>query len=444
MTEVQYVRVEDGTHVAYQVLEADPSAVAPHDIVMVSGGLIPLELFEEEPGFARLLDGLRTIGRVVVFDRRGIGLSDPIVEWDRPIVEQWTDDLKAVVDASGVSDAVIVSWESFGVAPRYVATRPAAVTSLVLYEPMIVPDDEWVEWSAERKREVHANMRGEADILESVAPSLLTDKNFRDWYARAGRSGASPASAGRIWESVFSGHPNDLRLSEIDVPTLVMHRKDNAYACDNVLELAAEQMPDANVVEIDGRDHFPFVGDVDAFVAEIADFVVGERRLPPPQRLLAAVMFTDLVGSTRRAAALGDAHWKVLLDRHDATVRGVVGRTGGTVVKTTGDGVLALFPSAGVALLAARRLQATLAADDLEIRVGVHVGDVDRRGDDVSGLAVNIAARVMSVADDGRVAVTVSVVAAVAGQAGTFESMGPHELKGVPGVWELCRVVEEA
>ena len=151
-------------------------------------------------------------------------------------------------------------------------------------------------------------------------------------------------------------------------------------------------------------------------------------------------MFTDLVDSTKRAASMGDASWKALLDRHDAAMRASVGRCGGTVVKTTGDGILATFPSAGVAVRAGQRLASELAGDDLEVRVGVHVGDVDKRGDDVSGLAVNTAARVMAKAGAGEVVVSASVVAAMAGEAASFESLGPHELKGIPGVWELFRL----
>jgi class 3 adenylate cyclase len=170
--------------------------------------------------------------------------------------------------------------------------------------------------------------------------------------------------------------------------------------------------------------------------------VVGERRIPPPQRLVSGVLFTDLVGSTERAASLGDEEWKRLLDRHDSAVRAVVGRSGGTVVKTTGDGVLALLPSAAGCLRAADSIRRDLAAEGLDVRIGVHVGDIDRRGDDVSGLAVNIAARVMSKAGTGETVVTAMVVGAVAGQAVAFEPLGAHDLKGVPGEWELFRVVE--
>ena len=443
MTDVRYARADDGTQVAYRGLDADPSVEVARDIVMVSGGLIPMELFEDESGFTRMLDGLRSLGRVVVFDRRGLGLSDPVPGWERTIVDQWVDDLTAVVDASGVDEIVLVTWDGFGIGSRYAATHPERVSALVLYEPMIVADDDWASWAERSLQRSQANMRGEADILTVIAPSRIADRTFRDWYGRAGRVGASPSMAPRIWESAISTHPRHALLEQVVAPTLVLHRRDNAFATDDVLALARERIPHATLVELEGRDHFPFVGDVDALVAEIAAFVVGERRVPPPRRLLSAVLFTDLVGSTERAASLGDEDWKSLLDRHDAAVRAVVERSGGSVIKTTGDGVLALLPSAGDSLRVAATIRNNLAAEDLDVRIGVHVGDIDRRGDDVSGLAVNIASRVMSKAGTAEIAVTSSVVAAVAGQAIAFESLGAHDLKGIPGTWELFRVAAD-
>jgi class 3 adenylate cyclase len=344
------------------------------------------------------------------------------------------------VDASGASDIVLVAWDGFGVGSRYAARHPERVSALVLYEPIIVEDDEWESWSARRLQSVYANVRGEADILAEVAPSRVADRSFRDWYARAGRLGASPSIAPRIWESVLRAHPRDARLEQILAPTLVLHRRENRYVPEEVMALAGERIPHAAIVEVEGGDHFPFVGDVDALVAEIAAFVIGERRVPPPQRLLAAVLFTDLVGSTERAAALGDRDWKSLLDRHDTAVRTLVGRAGGSVIKTTGDGVLALLPSAGISLRVAAAIRRDLAADTLAVRIGVHVGDIDRRGDDVSGLAVHIGSRVMAHGGPGDIVVTASVVAAVAGQAVAFEPFGTHTLKGVPDAWQLFRM----
>jgi pimeloyl-ACP methyl ester carboxylesterase/class 3 adenylate cyclase len=441
--DVMYAQADDGTHVAYRVFDPDPPREAARHIVMVSGGLIPFELFEEEPGFARLLDGLRVLGRVVVFDRRGVGLSDPIENWDRAVADQWTDDLATVVDASGARNIVLLAWDGFGVGSRYAVLHPERVSALVLYEPLIVADDEWAEWSARRLQRSDANTRGEDDILTEVAPSRIADRAFRDWYARAGRMGASPSTAPRIWESVLRAHPRDARLEELVCPTLVLHRRDNSFVPEDVLALARERIQHTTVIELEGCDHFPFVGDVDAIVAEIAAFI-GERRLLPPQRLISVVLFTDLVDSTKRAASLGDEGWKSVLDRHDAVVRAIVGRFGGTVIKTTGDGVLALLPSAGVCLRAAIAIRRDLSAEALDVRIGVHVGDIDRRGTDVSGLAVNIASRAMSKGGAGEIVVTTSVVIAVAGQAMTFEPLGTHELKGVPGAWDLFRMTVDA
>jgi len=441
VSEVEYARAKDDTHVAYQVLDPTAQSDANVDIVMVSGGLFPMEVFEDDPGFERLLEGLRSLGRVVVFDRRGLGLSDPIVDWERPILDQWADDLAAVVETSDSRDGVVFSWDGHGVATRFAARRPGWLRILALFQPVVISDDRWDDWVTNRSGLLRENVSGrQDDFLERIAPSRASDASFRDWYLRAGRSAASPTTAGRIWESVMSSPPGDQALGLVETPTLVLHRKDDTYVPSAAVHLAASQINGATVVELDGADHFPFLGDVDAVVAEIASFVMGERRLPPPRRLLAALMFTDLVSSTERASSLGDTAWKSVLDRHDKTVRETVGRCGGTFVKTTGDGVLALLPSATSAVRAAERIREQLSADGLGVRIGVHVGDVDRRGDDVSGISVHIAARVMAAADSGQIVVTATVVAALTGESTALEALGTHELKGVPGAWELFRL----
>lgn len=411
---------------------------------MVPGGFFPLGMFEEEPGFSRLLEGLRALGRVILFDRRGVGQSDPIQDWSRDVIDQWTEDLAAVVDASGTRDFVLFAWDGFGVGSRFAALHPDEVSALVLYEPFLVRDDDWEAWSASRIERGRANVRGEVDILADVAPSRIADRQFRDWYLRAGRLGASPSTAPRIWDAVMRADQRDALLEQVVTPTLVLHRRENRFTTPDVLTVAGEKVAHATLVELEGRDHFPFVGDVDAVVAEISAFVVGERRVPPPQRLLSAVLFTDLVGSTERASSIGDEGWKSVLDHHDAAICATVGRAGGSVVKTTGDGALALLPSAGGCLRAASTILRELRAEGLDARIGVHLGDIDRRGADVSGLAVNIASRAMSQAGAGEIVVTAAVVAAVAGQAWAFEPLGAHDLKGVPGVWDLFRVAPEA
>jgi len=311
----------------------------------------------------------------------------------------------------------------------------------VLFQPLAISDDRWDEWATRRSGLLRDNVGGGQDnFLEQIAPSRASDASFRDWYLRAGRAGASPTTAGRIWESVLSSRPGDQPLGQIVTPTLVLHRKGDAYVPPEAVDLAASQINGATVVELDGADHFPFLGDVDAVVAEIASFVVGERRLPPPQRLLAALLFTDLVASTERATSLGDTGWKSVLDRHDKTVREAVGRCGGTVVKTTGDGVLALLPSATAAVRASRRIRDDLAVQGLAVRIGIHVGDIDRRGDDVSGIAVHIGARVLGLASPGEVLVSRTVTDLVAGSGIEFADRGEYQLKGVAGSWQLFAV----
>jgi class 3 adenylate cyclase len=440
MAEVQYARADDGTHVAYEVLDAGLNAAGAHDIVMVSGGTFPMESYEGYPGFVRLLEGLRQVGRVVIFDRRGVGLSDPPPDYERPILDQWADDLRAVLQASGAVNPVVFAWDGFGVASRFAARNPDCLVKLVLHHPLAAERDD--EWWVRRSELIRRNLAGEGggdELLSEIAPSQWSDPSFREWYLRAGRSGASPANAARIWESVFEAHPEDQLLEEVAVPTLVLVRGGQLASPAEAVRAAAARIGRVSTVELDGADLFPFLGDVDAVVAEISHFLLGERRTPPPQRLLAAVLFTDLVDSTARAANLGDARWKALLDRHDDVIRAAVGHCGGTVVKTTGDGVLALLPSASAALTVAERVRRELAAEDLEIRVGIHVGDIDRRGDDVSGLAVNTAARVMAKAGTGEIYVTDSVIAATGGPGPQYEPQGSYELKGVPGEWALSR-----
>ena len=299
--DVLYAQAADGTHVAFRVLDADPSAEFARDVVMVPGGLIPLELFEEEPGFARLLDGLSALGRVVVFDRRGVGLSDPIQDWKRTVVDQWTDDLAAVVDASGARDIVLVAWDGFGVGSRYAAMHPEQVSALVLYEPFIVADDDWESWSTNRMQRGSANVRGEIDILAEVAPSRIADREFRDWYARAGRMGASPSMAPRIWESVMRSDPREALLEQVVAPTLVLHRRENLFAPPDVLTIAAERVPHVTPIELEGRDHFPFVGDVDAI--RRGDRGVRCRRAADPAT--AAAVVGGVVHRSRRFDGAG-------------------------------------------------------------------------------------------------------------------------------------------
>ena len=220
MSDLAYAQAEDGTHVAYRVLDHDGRTPSNHDIVMVGGALIPMEVFEEEPGFVRLLEGLRSLGRVVIFDRRAVGLSDPITDWDRPVLEQWADDVAAVVDAAVPGEAVVFAWDGYGLGARFAASHPEKVRALVLYQPLIGSHEDWEKWAGMRIEDIRGNLGGTTDLMEELAPTRAKDPTFRAWYERAGRVGASPMTAGRIWESVFFTRSDEQQFREVQAPTL--------------------------------------------------------------------------------------------------------------------------------------------------------------------------------------------------------------------------------
>ena len=429
MTEVAYARAGD-SHVAFRVT-GEPGGV---DVVMVAGAFFPFEALGQDRVATRLMAGLASLGRLVVFDKRGVGLSDPMTDWERSAQEQWAEDLCAVIEAAGLERAVVVSWEPWGVARLAAAQRPELFGSMVLVNPT-------------RSTRGLAAVLAESDgptvptrsAEEMMFPSRIDDRDFQEWLARAGRSGASPATAARMWSHILS-YPTSLTPPGLDVRTLVLHNRDSINPEPHV-RAVADKIPGATFVQIPGPDTYPIAGDVDALVAEIAQFVTGAPSELAPQRIVAAVLFTDLVDSTRRAVDVGDQQWRELLDVHDQAVQRCVLHHGGRVVKYTGDGVLALLPSATAALTTAESIREHLAERGLHIRVGVHVGDVDVRGDDVSGLTVNIAARIMGRAAGDETLVSESVRSATLGSGLSFDEVGVAELKGIPEPFALHRLL---
>jgi class 3 adenylate cyclase len=274
---------------------------------------------------------------------------------------------------------------------------------------------------------------------EIAFPSRINDKEFTAWLARSGRSGASPSSAARIWEHLLS-YPNALTPPGITTRTLVLHNRDCRQPEAEVRGVA-EEIVDATFVQVAGADVYPVAGDVDLLLSEIAEFVTGAPSGLAPLRHIAAILFTDLVDSTPRAVNEGDAHWRDLLDIHDRTVQQYVRHHGGRVVKYTGDGVLALMPSATGALDAATSIRDRLADQALHIRAGIHVGDVDMRGDDVSGVAVNVAARIMSHARADETLVSEAARQATLGSTHRFDATRTAQLKGLPDPWTLHRQI---
>jgi class 3 adenylate cyclase/pimeloyl-ACP methyl ester carboxylesterase len=430
VAEIRYAIANDGTHIAYREIGEAGRA----DVVVVAGALFPLELLVEDRVASRFIAGLASLGRAIIFDKRGIGLSDPMTDWNRCVHEQWAEDLVAVVGAAGLQRPVVVSWDANGVARRAAATCPDLFSAMVLVNPAR---------ATKVFRELLMKTAGQTlptrTSEELAFPSRIHDEDFTDWLARSGRAGASPSSAARIWEHVlrFEG---SLTPPGITTPTLVLHNRDSIDPIEDV-RAVVDSIPDARLVQLPGGDVFPISGDVDPLIREIAEFVTGAPSALTPLRHLSAVLFTDLVDSTKRAVETGDAQWRELLDIHDRMVKDCVRALGGRVVKYTGDGVLALMSSATDALDAALMIQERLAAQDLAIRAGVHVGDVDTRGTDVSGVSINIAARIMGRAHSGEILVSEAARLATLGSGHRFEAAETTTLKGIPEEWALFRRV---
>jgi class 3 adenylate cyclase len=427
--DIDFARVGD-THVAYRVI-GEPGRV---DIVMVAGALFPLELLEEDRIASRFTAGLAALGRLVVFDKRGIGLSDPMTDWSRSAQEQWAEDLVAVVEAAGLDHPVVVSWDLNGIARFAASARPDLFASMVLINP-----SQFTRRFSDLLIAASGQTLPNRSVEELAFPSRIKDPEFVDWLSRSGRAGASPTSASRLWGHVLD-HEGSLTPPGMTTRTLVLHNRECMQVEEEVRSVA-DAIPDASFVQVAGADSFPIAGDVDLLITEIAEFVTGAPSALTPLRHISAVLFTDLVDSTRRVVAEGDAHWRDLLDVHDRTVRLCVRHHGGRVVKYTGDGVLAILPSATGAVETVQSIRDELAKRGLQIRAGIHVGDVDVRGDDVSGLAVNVAARIMSQAGTGELLVSDGARQATLGSRHAFEETQTARLKGIPGAWTLYRAL---
>ena len=430
-SEIRYARLGDDS-VAYRVLEG--ARGGEHDVILVGGGTMSMEAFFDDTVFVRVLEGLSDLGRLILFDRRGIGLSDAPASWDGPGSGRWCDDMEAVVRAAEVRQPVLVG--NLGSLPPivvYCDRHPADVAAAALVEP--------TPWKYDRAF-IDEQISGAVDSVTWIAASRADEPGFREWFVRAGQIGASPSAAARSYLVPDADEIRSLEdaAARMAVPFLVLRRPAHPFSPPRDQDAVAAVVRGTERIEIPGRDLAIYGNEVDAMLAEISRFVTGEHRLPEAERILAAVLFSDVVGSTEQASAMGDTRWARLLDRHDALARSCVGRRGGRVVKFEGDAVMAVFPSAGEAVRCGVDLIAAVADVGLQIRVGIHAGDVDRRGDDLSGMAVNIAARVSAVAGAGDVLVSETVPRLVTGASFAFVDRGEHTLKGVPGTWRLFAV----
>lgn len=429
----------DGASIAYQV-----HGEGPLDLVLVPGFVSHVELLWEDPKTAHFLRRLTSFARLIIFDKRGQGLSDRLGR--PPTLEESMDDLHAVMDAAGCERAALLGFSEGGpMSAFFAASHPDRVTSLVLYGTwarlLWAPDHpQGIKPRAlERLRELFRDEWGGAVGARLWAPSAADDPEFRRSWARLLRQGTSPTGALDLLDLY---REIDVRpvLPSVDVPTLVLHRRDDIVATAAQGRRLAEGIPGARFVELDGADHLAWIGDQDLLLDEIEEFLVGSRRGREPERALATVLFTDIVDSTRTAGRLGDRAWRDLIERHDAVVRRELSVHRGHEVKTMGDGFLATFDGPARAIRCATSIRESLSPLELAIRAGIHTGEVELIGDDISGMAVNIGARIGALAGPGEIRVSSTVKELVVGSGLEFVERGEHTLKGAPGEWRLFAV----
>jgi class 3 adenylate cyclase len=425
--------------IAYQVIGEGP------DVVLVPGFLDHLEAIWQDHGFADFSRRVASFARLTAFDKRGTGMSDRLPSGEELRLDERMDDIRAVMDAVGIKRAVLLAQaDGVPLATVFAATFPGRVSGLIAYaaSARMLPEAGYctglppAQW--EERLDILEGRWGDPDEpagIEVITPSRVNDSAWRSTLARMQRLTFSPPTARAYQRMVVYQDIRDV-LPAVDVPTLVLHRQgDLMYPVDQG-RWYAEHIAGARFVELPGEDHFTMAGTVE----EIEEFVTGQRGRATPDTALATILFTDIVDSTQSAAAAGDRRWRQLLDLHDAMVRRQLERFRGREIKHTGDGFLATFDGPARAIEAAWAIRDGSQALDLEIRAGLHTGVIELRGSDVSGTAVNLAARVQAAARPSEVLVSRTVADLLAGSSFTFTDRGSQELKGVPGVWQLFSV----
>jgi pimeloyl-ACP methyl ester carboxylesterase len=441
--EMKYARSGE-LWLAYRVL-----GDGPRDLVFAPGYMSHLEQNLEWPPYARFLERLASFSRLIVFDRRGTGLSDRIL--DLGSFEEMMDDIAAVMDAAGSERAALFGGAEGGpMCALFAATYPERTTALVLGASYArrtkAPDYPWGldEEGQQRVLDAYETRWGMDSFgVRVLAPSVADDERFRRWHAQACRFAGTPGSA-EAWFRITMQIDVREVLPAIRVPTLVVHRTRDRVVPVEAGRFLAEHIPNARLIEYDGEDHYPFSGDWGTMLADLEEFVTGSRRTPEPDRVLATVLFTDIVGSTELAAELGDERWKALLAEHHLRVREVLDRHRGREVRIVGDGVLATFDGPARAIRCAFEIRDALRGIALEVRSGLHTGEVELVGRDVEGIAVHIGARIAELAAGGEVLTSSTVRDLVVGSGIAFEERGWVELKGVPGEWAVHVALEPA
>ena len=433
--QTRYVRSSGDARIAYQVI-----GDGPLDLVFVSGFVSNVEDYSEEPMFRPLFDRLGSFARVATFDKRGQGSSDRPP--DPPTLEQTMDDINAVMNAAGMARAAFFSISEGGPATAlFAASHPDRVQALALYGTWarVTRSGDFPEGIAPELLDAFIDLVdrdwGGPVAADVFAPSLSGDADFLRRWARFLRRGAAPRDVMNLLRMYKDADVRDA-LPAITAPTLVLHRTDDRLCPLAVGRRLADDIPGARFVELPGADHLVIVNP-DQVLDEVEEFLTGERHAPEPDRVLATVMFTDIVGSTERAAALGDSRWRELVTRHDTLVRRELERHRGRAIKTLGDGFLATFDGPARGVRCAHEIAEGVRALGIEIRAGLHTGECELVGDDVAGMAVNIGARIAAMARGGEVLVSSTVKDLVVGSGLDFAERGTHQLKGVPGEWRL-------
>ncbi len=440
--ETKYAPSPNGA-IGYQVF-----GDGPVDLVFVTQWGTNIDNYWDEPSASRYLDRLASFARVIIFDKLGTGVSDPIPGGKFPGADLWVENMVSVMDAAGSDKAAIVGDTEGGlVAIQFAATLPERTHSLVLINslarvargpdyPIGMPADV-IERNAAGFLAQHGTT---GDVLILTAPSVASDARFRRWYVRFQRSTMPPeilrTGYGWVTAADVTGE-----LSSITVPTLVIHRRDNLYHRVAFGKYLAENIEGAEWVELDGADSSPFhVGNYGQILDHVQRFVTGRISHMAEERRLATVLFTDIVGSTKQAATLGDQKWLDLLGDANRICATQIERFAGTVIHTTGDGYLAIFGSPASAVTAAREILDQVATLGIEMRAGLHTGEITLKGTDIAGIGVHIASRVMGHAPDGGIAVSSTVKDLTVGSSIRYEPLGTFDLKGVPGEWNLFTV----
>ncbi|MDQ3690646.1 MAG: adenylate/guanylate cyclase domain-containing protein [Chloroflexota bacterium] len=435
----QYARAGD-LHIAYQVV-----GDGPFDLLWVPGWVSNVEAAWEEPELAAFLGRLASFSRLILFDKRGTGLSDPVPLTSLPGLEERMEDVRAVLDVAGSERAALFGFSEGGnLSATFAASHPARTRALVMFGVFAArrrqPDYPWAPSGEERAAAIEDATEHWGDEMDvsSLVPSRAREPALVQRLTRYFRRSASPGAAAAL---LRMNTDIDIRhvLPSITSPTLVLHRRGDREANVEEGRYVAGRIPGARFTELSGADHLPWIGETEPLLDEVEEFLTGVRPDPPSDRVLATVMFTDLVGSTDRLAALGDRRWLAVLEEHRAAVRLELHRWRGVEIDTAGDGFLATFDGPARAVRCALAVTAIAANQGLQVRAGVHTGEVERRGPITTGIAIHIGARVASAAAPGEVLVSSTVKDLVAGSGLAFEDRGLHTLKGVADAWHLFR-----